>query len=120
MAYADPQSVTLGGSAQLLPRTSSGVSAGAFTKDDGSVQLTVTHNVGRRTRRTARVTSTKIAQDPLVPAQNQRLSASAYVVLDVPPAGFTAAEQKDLILAITTWLTASTGANASKLVGGEN
>lgn len=120
MALADPQSVTIGGTANTLPRTSTSANASSYTKDDGATALTVSHSYGRRIRRTASITSNKITADPLITGQNVRVNARAYVVLDAPVAGFTAAEQKDLLLAIATWLSASTGANATKLVGGEN
>lgn len=120
MALADPQSVTVNAGTQTLPRTSVGPNASSYTKDDGTVQLSVSHTYGKRLRRSARVTSNKIAVDPLITGVSMRVSASAYVVLDVPQAGFSAAEQKELLLAIATWLSASTGANAAKLVGGEN
>lgn len=120
MAYADPQSVTISGTANTLPRVGTGPSSSVYRKDDGTVELTVSHLVGKRFRRQAKVTTTKIASDPLVPTQNMRLSASAYVVLDVPPAGFTVAEQTALIASLAAWLTASSGANALKLVGGES
>jgi len=120
MALADPQSVTVGGSAASLPRISTGVNSSTYNKADSTVQLTVSHQYGKRNRRTARITVTKITTDPLNTSINTRVSYSAYVVLDVPPAGFSAAEQKEGLLAIATWLSASTGANADKLVGGEN
>lgn len=118
MAYADPQSVTIG-SALSLPRTGSGVNTGTFTKDDGTAQLTVSHQYGKRIRRTARVNYSKIVADPLITGTNLRLSSSVYVVLDVPVNGFTVAEQVQIITGLTTWLTASTNANATKLAGGE-
>jgi hypothetical protein len=120
MALADPQSVTLTSGAVSLPRTSTGTNTTTYTSADSAANLTVSHTYGKRTRRIAKVTSTKITTDPLITGQNLRVSASAHVVLDVPPAGFTAAEQKYLLTAIATWLTASSGANATKLVGGEN
>lgn len=119
MAYADPQTVTIG-SALTLPRISSGVNTGSFSKDDGTAILSVAHSYGKRIRRTARVTSTKISADPLLTNVNVRLSASVYLVVDVPNQGYTIAEQKDLITSLTTWLTAATNANAIKLLGGEN
>lgn len=119
MALADPQSITIG-TALTLPRTSTGANSSSYTKDDQTVRFDVAHQYGKRVRRTARVTSNKITTDPLITGQNVRLSASVYVVLDVPVSGFTAAEQKDLLLSISTWLSASTGANSVKLVGGEN
>lgn len=119
MAYSDPQSVTIG-SAISLPRTGQGVNQGAFTSSDGNAALIVSHNYGNRYRRTARVNFSKIAADPLISAQNIKYSASAYIVLDVPVTGFTVAEQVQLITGLTTWLTASTNANATKLAGGES
>jgi hypothetical protein len=38
----------------------------------------------------------------------------------VPVVGFTITEQKQIIDALTAWLTASTGANVTKLLGGES
>lgn len=119
MAFADPQSVTIG-SALSLPRTGQGVNTGTFTKDDGNAQLVVSHQYGKRYRRTARVNYSKIVADPLITGTNLRLSASVYVVLDVPVNGFTVAEQVQIITGLTTWLTASTNANATKLAGGES
>lgn len=120
MALADPQSVTIGGGASSLARTSTGANQSVYTKADGSAGLYVSHTYGKRTRRMAKVTSTKITTDPLLTGQNVRVSASAHIVLDVPPAGFSAEEQKELLLAVATWLSAGSAANAVKLVGGEN
>ena len=120
MALADPQSVTVGGSAASLPRISTGANGSTYSKADSTVSLQVSHQYGRRTRRTARVTSNKITTDPLNTGVNVRVSMSAYVVLDVPPSGFTASEQKEILLALGIWLSAISGANADKLVGGEN
>jgi hypothetical protein len=119
MAFADPQSVTIG-TAQSLPRTGQAINLGSFTKDDGTVELTVQHSKGKRVRRTARVNFAKIIADPLVTGTNLRISSSVYIVLDVPVNGFTVAEQVQIITGLTTWLTASTNANATKLVGGES
>lgn len=119
MAFSDPQSVTIG-SAHSLPRTGQGIGTGSFTKDDGTVALIVQHSTGKRVRRTARVNFSKVVADPLVTGTNLRVSASAYIVLDVPLNGFTVSEQVQIITGLTTWLTASTNANATKLVGGES
>jgi hypothetical protein len=45
---------------------------------------------------------------------------SAYIVADVPVTGYTIVEQKQIIDALTAWLTASSGANATKMLGGES
>lgn len=119
MAYSDPQSVTIG-SAISLPRTGQGIDTGKFTSADGTTELVVSHSRGKRVRRTARVNYAKVVADPIVTGTNLRVSASVYIVADVPVNGFTTAEQVQLITALTTWLTASTNANATKLVGGES
>lgn len=120
MAYTDPQSVTVSGTAISLPRTSSGVNSGAFTSADGLVQLTVSHAYGKRNRRQLKLTQSKISADPLVPSQNVRSSMSCYIVVDVPVNGFTVTEEKALVDAFTAYLSASTGARVTQLLGGEN
>jgi len=119
MAFADPQSVTIGSTANALPRTSSGTDAGAFTSADGTVGLVVSHAYGKRTRRTARVNFSKVAPDPFT-GVNTQFSMSAYVVIDVPVNGFTIAEQKQVVDGLTAYLSASSGARVTQLLGGEN
>lgn len=120
MAFADPQSVTINSVANSLPRTSSGVNNGAFTKDDGLVGLIVSHQYAKRTRRTIRLNHAKIAADPLISAQNIKYSMSAYLVVDVPTTGYTVAEAKQIVDALTAYLTASSGSKVTQLLGGEN
>ena len=120
MAYADPQTVTINAVAQTLPRVSSGESSGVFQKDDDTVRLTVSHNVGKRKRRTIRIDHKKIASDPLMASVNVQLSMSAYIVVDIPPVGYTIAEAKEIVDALTAYLTASSGARVTQLLGGES
>jgi hypothetical protein len=120
MAYADPQTVTINSVANALPRVGSGVNVGSFSKDDGTVKLGISHAYGKRNRRVARVDHSKIAPDPLISSTNIKYSMSAYLVVDVPVTGYTIAEQKQIIDALTAWLSASSGANTTKLLGGEN
>jgi len=120
MAFADPQTVTIATVANSLPRTGQGVSSGTFTKDDQTVQLLVSHAVNKRARRTVRLNHSKIAPDPLISAQNIRYSMSAYLVVDVPPTGYSVAEQKQIVDALVAYLTASSGSATTKLLGGES
>lgn len=120
MSFADPQSVTVNAVAIALPRTSSGVNSGTFTSADGMTRLSVSHAYGKRTRRTIRLDSSKVSQDPLLPTQNVKLSTSVYMVVDAPVAGYTNTEIKQLIDGFTAALTASSGAKISQLLGGEN
>jgi hypothetical protein len=120
MSFADPQSVTINAVAISLPRTSSGVNSGVFTSADGLTRQTVSHAYGKRTRRTIRIDSSKVAADPLLPAQNVKLSASVYLVVDAPIAGFTNTELKQMCDGFIAALSASSGAKLTQLLGGEN
>lgn len=120
MSFADPQSVTINAVAISLPRTSSGVNSGIFTSADGLTRQSVSHAYGKRTRRTIRLDSSKVAADPLLPTQNVKLSASVYLVVDAPVAGFTNTELKQMCDGFLAALTASSGAKITQLLGGEN
>lgn len=120
MAYSDPQSVTIAGSAISLPRVGSAENAGSFKSNDGLTQLAVSSSYGKRIRRTARLTSSKVAADPFTTGLNQRFSITAYLVVDHPVTGYTVQQQKDVVDALTAYLTASTGAKVTQLLGGEN
>lgn len=118
--FTDPQSVTVNAVANSLPRTSSAVNAGTFITNDGTLTLTVSHAYGKRTRRLVKLTQNKIAPDPLVSANNIKYSMSVSVVVDVPITGFTVVEAKYVVDALTKWLTDSSGAKVTQLLGGEN
>jgi hypothetical protein len=120
VAFADPQSVTINAVANSLPRVASGVNTGSFQKDDTTVALSVSHQYGTRTRRQLRLDHKKIAPDVLLSGVNTQVSMSAYLVVDVPKVGYTIAEQKQIIDALTAYLTASSGARVTQLLGGEN
>jgi len=119
MSYSDPQSITISGSAVSLPRISSGVNSGGFANPDGTAVMKVSHAYGKRNRRTVRLEHSKIAADPLT-AANTKYSMTAYLVVDEPVVGYTVAEAQAVVTALATWLSASTGANIAKLLGGEN
>lgn len=120
MSFVDPQSVTVGGTAIPLPRTSSGVSSGGFTSADGTVALTVSHSYGKRTRSSFRLTQSMISADPLIPSQSLPASMSVYMVVDRPVNGITVAQVKSLADALVASLSASSGAKVAQLLGGEN
>jgi hypothetical protein len=119
MSYADPQTITINAVAQPMPRTSSGVNTGTFTKDDGTVQLVVSHAYGKRTRRSLRLNHKKIAPDPFVSTQNVSRSASIFLVVDQPTDGYSNAELKQLVDGFAAYLTASSGAAVTNLLGGQ-
>lgn len=122
MAFADPQSVTINAVANSLPRTSTGPGANStYTKDDGLVELTISHSKNAKgTSRLIRLDHSKIAADPLQASVNVRLGMSVHMVVKTPPYGYTVAEAKQIVDALTSYLTASSGARTTQLLGGEN
>lgn len=117
--FAEPLSLTVGASTVSLPRTGSGMGTGSFATTDGTYRVEVSHTQGRRRRSVIRLRSDKISADPLVPTQNARSNASTYLVLDGPLNGYTAAELQDLVKGLVAYLSSSTYAPVTKLVGGE-
>jgi hypothetical protein len=117
---ADPQSVTINAVANSLPAVGRGVNSSTYQKDDGLVSLAISHTYAKRTRRTVRLNHSKIAADPLVSSQNIKYSMSAYLVIDTPITGYTVAEAKYIVDALTAYLTASSGAKVTSVLGGES
>lgn len=120
MAFADPQSVTINAVPNTLPRVSVKDNGSVYRKDDGNVEMSISHAYGKRNRRVLRIDSRKTAPDPLFPSQNTPYNMFCYVVVDVPKVGFTIAEQKQIVDALTAYLTASSGSAVTRLLGGES
>lgn len=121
MAFADPQSFTINSVAQSLPRTGTNEVKSTYTKDDGTVKLTITQQPGKvRTRASVRLDFSKIAADPLLAGVNREASISVFFNIDRPNVGLSAAEMKDVCTALTSWATASSGAALVKVLGGES
>lgn len=115
MALIDPQSIN----SVSVPRTGTAENGATYRSADGTAVFSIQHAYGRRVRRTVRYEHAKIAADPLT-AQNARVGATVYMVVDAPREGYTVAEQNALVTAFAAWLTASTGANMAKVLGGES
>jgi hypothetical protein len=120
MSFADPQSVTINAVPISLPRVSSGVSSGSFSASDGNTKLLVSHAYGKRVRRTVRLDIRKIAADPYLTSTNVPYTMSAFLVVDHPLAGFTNTELKYQVDGLTGYLTGTSGARVTQLLGGEN
>lgn len=115
----DPQTITISGTANTLPRVSTTPTGAVYANPDSTVTFDVTHNRGRRNKHMVRIRTDKVAADPLLANVNRRLSMSGWFALDVPPEGFTVTEMVATLAALATWLTANSNANAVKVVGGE-
>lgn len=120
MAYTDPQSVTISGTAISLPRTSVQKNLSEYLSADGLVKLTASHVYGRRTRRVLRIDHSKITTDPFIPAQNVKVSMSNYIVFDIPVAGYSNADALAVYAGFKAAFTASSDLLITKLLGGES
>lgn len=114
--FSDPQSITVNAVAQSLPAVERNGASSKYKKDDDAYALTISHQYGARKRFNVRVDTNKIAPDPLSAANNQRYSASAYLVIDAPLVGYTNAELRDIAVGLSAW---ATSANLLKVLGGE-
>lgn len=117
MALADPQSVTISGTAISLPRTGLALNEGGFSSADRQTLLSVQHTAGKRTRHIVKLQSQAVVSDPLVPAQNIPVAYQAHLVVDLPNQGVTAAQAAALAKALVAW---ATDANLAKVIGGES
>lgn len=120
MAFTDPQSITISAVPISLPRTSTGVNNSEYTSSDGLVHLSMSHALSRRTRRVVRIDHSKITSDPYIPTQNTKVSMSNYIVFDVPPAGYTNADQLAIWRGFNTLVAAASDSVIVKLLGGES
>lgn len=115
--FADPQSITVNAVAQSLARISAEANQSTYKKDDHAYALKIGRTFGStRNRFTVRVDNQKLVTDPLVVANNVRVSASVYLVMDVPILGYTNTEVKDIALGLTGW---SSSTNLLKVLVGE-
>lgn len=116
MALADPQSVTIGGTATPLPR----VLPNQFGKADGTVILTINHRLQKNSRYDgATLKLGKVTTDPFVPSQNVQASVWATIsVSRAPKAGVDlTTDATNIAKALRDW---ATDANIAKLLGGES
>lgn len=119
--FADPQSLTIGGTAVSFPRTSSSDGKGVYTPSTLDRVLTLqSTQTANRARRISRLQRSKVAPDALFPAQNRPYDLTVSVLVNVPLFGFTTTEVVNEASGLLSWLTATSNANLTKLVGGEN
>jgi hypothetical protein len=105
MAFTDPIDFDPGSGAVELFRVISGFNTSSYSNPDGTILLKAEHNYARRTRRVFRVDTNKITADPFIPSQNAKVSASMYLVADLPVAGYDVSELVDLYTGLNTCLT---------------
>lgn len=119
MALNDPQSVTISGTAVSTPRISMEKGRTVYTNADGDVSFVVLQSNGKRKRTAVRIEKRKVAADPLT-AANAYADAAVYIMVDRPTVGYSTADLKALVDALTAWTAAGSGANLLKVLGGES
>lgn len=123
MALSDPQTITINAVTTPLPRTFAEGSESTYTSADGLWKLSLNHNLVKqgRTRHLLRFDHSKVAANPLVTNQNERVSMAIYMVVEVPPPGwYTLTEQTQVYTGFKGLMTASSDAIVTKLLGGES
>lgn len=119
--FSDPQSVTINAVANSLPRVSTGVNLGSYSKDDGLVKLRIQHSYAKKAaRRLVRLEHAKIAADPFLAGVNNRYGMAVHMVVEVPETGYTVAEAKQVVDGFIAYLSASSGAAITRVLGGES
>lgn len=120
MALTDPQSIKISGTTTSLPRVSTKENSSVYESSDGTIKVTLSTQNGNRKRQTWRVDVSKITTDPFIPAQNQEVSMSFYIVVDRPVSGYNNTEALAVIVGAIEALTSSEDAVLKKLLGGES
>lgn len=110
MALADPQSMTVG-SAVSLPRIQTGDTSAVYATADGTIDLTVSHQVSKGRRRSLiRASRRKVSTDVLTDVKSE-IGAAVNISIDRPSVGFTETELLELLTGAFGWGTATTNAN---------
>jgi len=117
--FSDPQTITVSGSAKTLNRTGSTENGGKFATAARDRILSVVHTYGKRTRHTVSLKTDTLVANPLVAGQNINQSMTVYLTVDMPN-GYDTATAKAEVDGFLGNLTAATGANLTKLLGGES
>jgi len=120
MSFADPQSITISTVTTPLPRVSVDEFESQYLSADGLIKLTASHSFGKRNRHLIRIDHNKLTSDPFRPAENVKVGMSNYLVFDIPPAGYTAAEAMAVYQGFKTQISASADLLISKLLGNES
>lgn len=120
MAFSDPQSITIDGTAISLPRLSTGTKKGLFAASDNSTRIEVDPRSGNRLSTSARLYQNKVVTDPLVTTTNIVVGDMVSLTINRPLAGYSDDDIVKQVTGFISWLTAGTNANLKKLIAGES
>lgn len=117
--FAEPQVFTISGSAKSLNKLTSNDVGSRYATADRKHRLSISHYYGKRERHVHRLDIDETTANPLISGNNVISSVSYTLTVDVPR-GFDTTLAKAQLDAMLANLSASTGANLTKLVGGES
>lgn len=117
--FAEPQVFTVNAVAKSLNRTGTVADGAKYASATRDRRLEINHQYGRRVRRQFKLTTDTLVANPLISGQQVNQSMSVYIVVD-HPVGYDVATAKYEIDAFLANLSASSGANVTKLLGGES
>lgn len=121
---ADPTSISTGGTiantggtARSFARIRTDGYASEYSTSDGLYGFKITHTRGKRLRSEARMDFFTTFVNPLT-GLTENVSATAYVVLNRPLAGFTSAQLKEILSGVMAFCGPS--ANQDKIIALES
>lgn len=121
MAFPDPTTITIGGTAQTLARTFVKNGQGQFATADGTYVLEILPSNGKTKVRTIRLRNTKITSDPLVSTTNVRVQDLITLTIIRPLDGYSDADLVAQVAGFFTFLTAGSGSPMlTRFIAGEN
>ena len=122
--FSDPISISVGqtntlsgGTAKSMARIRSDGYAAEYSTSDALFTAKISHTKGARTRSESRIDFYTPYTDPST-GLTKTVSASAYVVLNRPTAGFTSVQLTDIITGICGYMSQS--ANMTKFLALES
>lgn len=117
MAFADPQSIEVDGTAISMPRVSSNEVSSTYKKADLASSLKISHSQSKgRLRHMVRFDNRAVVADPLT-AVNDYETLGVYLVIDEPEYGFSDADIDNIVDGFLAWFTT---ANIAKVLGNEH
>lgn len=118
--FADPTVITVNAIAKSLNRTGfPAPDSTQYSTGDRAYRVQIAHSYGRRTRRLVKMIHDTLTANPLVSGSFVNSTVSVHLVVDSPP-GYDTALLKQDIDGYLAWLSASSGANITKLLAGES
>jgi uncharacterized surface anchored protein len=118
--FTEPAVLTVGGSAKSLNKTGTNDFGSKYASADTAYRLTINHETTKtRNRHVIRFDFDSLVANPLITGQNIPQSMSVWLAVNTNR-GYDSATAKAVVDALVAYLAATSGANVTKLLGGES